>query len=115
MPLNLRYVDEIHARLAVRYGSRWPAMWAGLEPELVKADWADQLAGMTPAGIKKALASLPAEFPPTCTAFRALGSIREEAQGPPLLQAPENFKSPAALEARAKLSALVARLKGSPA
>ena len=78
MPLPLRYVEEIHARLAVRYGSTWTAKWAGLDQAAIAADWADQLDGMTPAGISKALASLPPEFPPTAPAFKALGLIREE-------------------------------------
>lgn len=76
MPLPLRYVDEIHARLLVRYGSAWAAKWAGFDAQMmqaVKADWAEQLDGMEPAAIRRALDSLPPEFPPTATAFRALG------------------------------------------
>lgn len=82
MPLPLRYVDEIHARLMVRYGSAWTAKWAGFDETLmqaVKADWAAQLDGMSPESIRKALDSLPPDFPPTATAFRALGVIRHEA------------------------------------
>ena len=93
MPLQLRYVDEIHARLMVRYGSAWTAKWAGFDETLmqaVKADWADQLDGMSPASIRKALDSLPADFPPTATAFRALGQTRDEAAPAPLaLPAPD--------------------------
>lgn len=106
--LPLRFVKEIHARLLVRYGSAWTSKWAGVEQEAIEADWAVQLDGMSPAGIRKALESLPPEFPPTAPAFKALGLIREEAAAPLALQAPENFNSPAALEARAKLKALVA-------
>lgn len=80
MPLSSRFVDEIHARLAVRYGSAWLAKWQGVDIAAVKADWANQLDGMEPESIRKALASLPDDFPPTATAFRKLGHIRAEAQ-----------------------------------
>ena len=73
MPLPLHYVKEIHSRLAVRYGSAWRAKWEGLDQKAVELDWAEQLDGMQPAHIKAALASLPNDFPPTCTAFRDLG------------------------------------------
>jgi hypothetical protein len=89
MPLPLRFVKEIHARLAVRYGSAWVSKWAGVDQEAIEADWAEQLAGMEPAEIKKALAALPHDFPPTAPAFRALGLIREEHKPAALLPAPD--------------------------
>jgi hypothetical protein len=89
MPLPSRYVDEIHARLAVRYGARWLSMWTGVDPEHVKADWADVLGGMQPANIRKALESLPPEFPPTAPAFRALGVIADEHKPAPQLPPPD--------------------------
>ena len=95
MALPLRYVDEIHARLAIRYGSAWSAKWTGVDIALVKADWAEQLDNMSPAAIRKALDSLPEDFPPTATAFRKLGVIRDESAPAPLaLPAPD----PAGLE-----------------
>lgn len=78
MPLNLRFVKEIHARLAIRYGSAWTSKWAGVAMGDLEADWADQLDGMKPEGIRQALANLPHDFPPTAPAFRLLGLIREE-------------------------------------
>ena len=89
MPLPLRFVKEIHARLAVRYGSTWSGKWAGVDQEAIAADWAEQLDGMQLENIRKALASLPPEFPPTATAFRALGVIREESKPMPALPAPD--------------------------
>ena len=79
MPLNLRFVKEIHARLAIRYGSAWTSKWSGVAMDDLEADWSDQLDGMKPEGIRKALASLPMDFPPTAPAFRVLGMIRDEA------------------------------------
>lgn len=65
--------------MSVRYGTAWSAKWAGLNMEAIEADWADQLDGMKPEGIRKALQSLPEDFPPTATGFRSLGMIRDEA------------------------------------
>ena len=78
--MSLRYVKEIHSRLSVRYGSLWRAKWEGVPMEAIEADWADQLDGMSPESIRKALESLPHDFPPTAPAFRAIGSIRHEAE-----------------------------------
>lgn len=90
MPLSLRFVREIHARLAVRYGCGWAAKWAGFDISAVEADWAAELDGMTPEGIRKALASLPPDFPPTSGAFREAGAIRVEAAAPLALPEPSN-------------------------
>lgn len=89
MPLPSKYVKEIHSRLAVRYGSAWKAKWAEVPQEAMEADWAQVLDGMSPAGIRKALDSLPPDFPPTATAFRALGAIAEEHKPAPQLPAPD--------------------------
>lgn len=89
MALPLQWVDEIHARLMIRYGSAWTAKWAGFDETMmraVKTDWSQQLDNMSPESIRKALDSLPPDFPPTASAFRALGIIRSEAQ--PALPAP---------------------------
>lgn len=89
MPLNLRFVKEIHARIAIRYGSAWTSKWAGVDMADLEADWADQLDGMQPANIRKALESLPLEFPPTAPAFRALGVIAEEHKPAVMLPPPD--------------------------
>jgi hypothetical protein len=86
--MSLRYVKEIHSRLSVRYGSLWRAKWDGIPMEAVEADWAEELDGMPPESIRKALESLPPDFPPTAPAFRALGSIRRESEAFQALPAP---------------------------
>lgn len=91
MALPLSLVDMIHARLAVRYGSAWMAKWSGIDPRLVKADWANELDGMDDAAIQRAMQSLPDEFPPTASAFRALGEDKGMPRPellPPALPAP---------------------------
>jgi hypothetical protein len=73
MPLPLPYVERIHMRLTVRYGSAWLSKWAGIDQADIQADWAEVLDGMSKDSIKAALANLPPDFPPTATAFRKLG------------------------------------------
>lgn len=84
MALHRRFVDEIHARLLVRYGSKWLNLWAGVPEEAIKADWSEQLAAVSPAGVRFALDNLPDEYPPTVGAFRALCLTQQR----PELQAP---------------------------
>ena len=106
MPLQSRWIDEIMARLAVRYGSRWSSLWQGVDPELVRADWAEQLDGMTPESIRKALDSLPDDFPPTATAFRKAGAIRQESRTVPALPAPDPEGAQRVAETMAGVSVL---------
>ncbi len=68
------WVDSLFARLQVRYGSAWTRMWEGVDLNAVKADWAEELAGLAnaPESIKHALAHLPIDRPPNVGQFRAL-------------------------------------------
>lgn len=90
MSLDSRWVDAIHAKLLVRYGSLWLNLWAGVSPELVKADWSEELApyGSHPEAIKHALEHLPADKPPTVAQFKALCRNSPE-MAPPALPAPK--------------------------
>jgi hypothetical protein len=87
MALDSQVVDEIHARLAIRYGAKWMNLWTGIPQEAVKADWAEQLSGLTPAGVRYALDNLPADAPPNVAQFRAMANRAPEYQ-PPALPAP---------------------------
>lgn len=69
--LELRWIDAIHARMLVRYGSKWIALFQSVDMELVKADWAEELSGLNGAAIKHGLENLPPEFPPTVAQFKA--------------------------------------------
>jgi hypothetical protein len=77
MALNRKWIDQIFARLSVRYGSAFLGRWtnAGIDLELVKADWAEELAGFerNPEALKHALQHLPVE-PPNVMQFRALAN-----------------------------------------
>jgi hypothetical protein len=72
MAMEARYVDRIHTRLLARYGSKWINLYAGVEPELVKADWSEQLARVDAKGVRFALEHLPPDFAPNAAQFRAL-------------------------------------------
>lgn len=67
------FVVQIHSALAVRYARRWAAMWAGLDMELVRADWRRVLRDYAgnPLAVMHALENLPDQVP-TATDFRAL-------------------------------------------
>lgn len=89
MALEQRWVDAIHSRLLVRYGAQWLNQWAGVAPELVKADWAEELAPYAahPTAIKHALENLPVDKPPTVTQFKML-CRNSPVMAPPALPAP---------------------------
>jgi hypothetical protein len=105
--LRLDYVEEIHRRLLTRYGARWVSLWAGIEQRDIQADWAQQLDGMSPDGIKYAMGNLPPDFPPTATAFRALGNRRPD---PVVLALPP----PSSPEKARKIAAAVRMMSGKP-
>lgn len=73
-PLPRSWVQRIFAKLAVRYGTMFKNRYAGLDEAEVWADWAEVLAGLQsrPEAIAHAIASLPADSPPTATQFRDL-------------------------------------------
>jgi hypothetical protein len=74
MSLPSPWVDKIFTKLAVTYGQRFLGLYAGLDLQAVKDDWADELAGyaQSPAAIKHALGILPTDKPPTVLEFRQL-------------------------------------------
>ena len=100
------FVVQIHSALAVRYGRRWLAMWAGLDMEMVRTDWRRVLREFadSPSAVMHALDNLPEQVP-TATDFRALC-----AAGPrPAFKA---LPLPAtSAEGRAVMRGLLARLR----
>lgn len=105
MPLDSRAVDAIHTRLLARYGTRWTALYAGVPPEAVKADWADVLDGVQPQQIRRALGNLPPDYVPNAAQFRALAL-----SGPPPMaeQTRLHYERPPA--DRARLVAMLSRI-----
>jgi hypothetical protein len=72
MPLSLDTVDKIHTRLLVRYAGKWLNLYAGIDPGMVKADWAEELGGIHGGRIEHAFQNLPPDNPPNAAQFRAL-------------------------------------------
>lgn len=103
-PLDSLRVERIHARLLVRYGARWTGLWQGIEPELVRRDWAIELGGLSDAAIAYALDHLP-DDPPQVLRFRALAL---SAPPPPVaaLPAPNAGGKRRAAEALGRLAEL---------
>lgn len=67
-----RIVDQVHARLLVRYGSQWIRLYEGIDPQAVKADWIEQIGGIRVEAVKHALENLPTDRPPNAGRFKAL-------------------------------------------
>ncbi len=84
--LPSKWIDSLFTRLSVRYGQQWQAKWTGIDPELVKDDWAAELGCFSekPAAIAYGLDNLPADFPPTVAQFKAICIGRPEPSLPAL-------------------------------
>ena len=107
--LELRYVDRIHTRLLARYGSKWINLYAGVDAEIVKADWCEQLARVQPDAIRYALDNLPADSPPNAAQFRALCNRMPSNPAAALLAAPVEPPQPE------RVAAIVGKLADKPA
>lgn len=76
MALPDSWLDHLFGKLAVRYGDAWLRKWDGVPMTAVRADWSQVLDGLSGEAIAYGLRYLPAEHPPTATAFRALCNAR---------------------------------------
>lgn len=74
MSLPSPWVEKIFAKLALVYGRAFLDRWVGLEIDVVKDDWAHELAGLqqSPKAIAYALQNLPPDKPPTVLEFRLI-------------------------------------------
>jgi hypothetical protein len=70
------WIDALFAKLSIRYGSAFLAQWPDADPALLKADWAEVLAGFAnhPASIRYAIENLP-ERPVNAIQFRNLARL----------------------------------------
>lgn len=73
MSLPADWVEYVFAKLQLRYGRDFSMRWEGLDLNVVKADWAEELDGFEshPALIEHALKHLP-ERAPTVIEFRRI-------------------------------------------
>jgi hypothetical protein len=72
MSLPEAWVKALFSRLTVRYGEAFFRQYAGIDPAVVQADWAQVLDGASGHSIEYALRNLPSDWPPTALKFRDL-------------------------------------------
>ena len=108
--LDSSLVEDIFARMLARYGSSWRAKWQGVDPEAVKADWAQMLSGASFDSISYGLSYLPVDFPPTAGQFAEL--CRQRRVKPLALPSPEGVPMPP--DVAAELAKIGKEGKGSP-
>lgn len=72
--LPAAWVDRIFSNLTVRYGTSFRARYAGVEEQMLRDDWSEQLAGFIrhPDAIAYALNNLPEDKAPNVAEFRRL-------------------------------------------
>lgn len=106
MPISKSLIDELFARLGIRYGSAFMRQWPDANPDVVKADWAEVLSGLRGTDIGYALKYLPDGMPPNALQFRAIARRAPE-PNEPRLEAPKADP--------ARVAAIVAKLAEKPA
>lgn len=101
MSLPAAWVDRIFAKLAVTYGQRFLGLYAGLDLQAVKDDWADELRGyaQSPQAIKHALEHLPVDKPPTVLDFKVLCRAAPQYADTKRLESPKTPPPPHMAEA----------------
>jgi hypothetical protein len=110
MALPDSWLDHLFGKLAVRYGDAWFRKWDGIPMVAVRADWAQVLDGLSGDAIGHGLQYLPADFPPTAAAFRALCNARPIGQ--PMLPQPKHVNGPGALAAIERMQRTRAEIVG---
>jgi hypothetical protein len=101
-------VELVFGKLSLTYGHRFLSIWDGMPLAKVKADWAQQLAGVRDDRILWALQNLP-ERAPDAPTFRALCNRMPDPDRPLIL--PNGPKRPAPAVAKAFADAV----KNAPA
>jgi hypothetical protein len=74
MSLPDAWVDQLFAKLTVRYGASFLRQYAGLDVDEVKADWAQVLGPFSQSkdALRHGLEHLPSDKPPNALQFRDL-------------------------------------------
>lgn len=69
-PLPTHLVEQLFQRLTAQLGAKIADLWAGVKPELVKAEWADGLAGFLDVELMRGLKACQGRiFAPTLGEF----------------------------------------------
>lgn len=70
--LDAVLTEKVLSKLALTYGVRFNDVYAGMEPEMVRRNWAKELDGMSEDAIRYACNNLPERYPPNVLEFRRL-------------------------------------------
>jgi hypothetical protein len=87
-------IDAVFNRLSAIYGARFHRQHDAASLDTTKRIWAQELAGISPAGIRYAMANLPSDYPPNPLQIRALAANRPPESlslPPPRQQSPEGL------------------------
>lgn len=72
-PLPAAWVAKLIAKMQVMYGAKFTQQWAGIPPDVLQAEWAEELAGFIGAELSRGLvACRERTFPPTLPEFMVL-------------------------------------------
>lgn len=74
--LDESVIEKILSKLALTYGVRFNDVYAGMQPEMVRANWAKELGDVSREGVDYAFDNLPERFPPNVLEFRKLCQSR---------------------------------------
>ncbi len=113
MAQPMQLINEIFGKLTVTYGRDFLGRWEGLDLDLVKADWAEELSGLSTASMLHGLSVIDPAKPPTVLMFR---NLCLQAPPPELKALPRPEASPERVaEVQAKLAQVKAHLKAQVA
>lgn len=72
-PLSVSWAEKLIQKMQILYGSKFAQQWEGIRPEIMIAEWSEELAGLTGPEIAKGLdACRIRPWPPTLPEFIAL-------------------------------------------
>lgn len=78
-------------RLTAVYATQWLSKWEGMNIDMVKSVWQDELDRITVRQVKYALANLPRDFPPNAMQFR---DLCKQAPDPPVAMIRDASRKP---------------------
>lgn len=88
-------MDAVFNRLSSIYGARFTRQYDAASLESTKRVWAQELAGISRAGIRYAMDNLPTDYPPNPLQLRMLAANRPPEAlelPPPRVKSPEGLK-----------------------
>lgn len=73
-PLPEHWIEKLFSEFALIYGTKFTALWQGIDAQEIKRKWADSLGCFTGDQLKGALIALEEKhaFPPTLPEFKML-------------------------------------------